>query len=166
MGSPVNPEFKQHNIAPVYSEHSRILILGSFPSVRSREDGFYYAHPANRFWRVLARLFSSKPPQSTVEKKDFLLKNGIALWDVISSCELVGSSDSSIKNVKVNDISRILECADIKEIYTNGSTAKKYYDRYLAKTVERQATLLPSSSAANASFSEEKLVVAWSVILK
>ena len=151
----------QHPIDPVYDEHSRILILGSFPSIKSRESEFFYGHPQNRFWRVLAAVFDQNTPQTIEEKTAFLLHNHIALWDVIGSCEISGSSDSSIKNVTVNDISCILKAADIRQIYVNGKTAEKFYHRYLRIRIGRNAICLPSTSPANASFGLDRLVDAW-----
>ncbi len=153
-----------HPIPPVYDDNSRILILGSFPSVASREAEFFYGHKQNRFWRVLATVFDTDIPESTEEKKAFLIKHGIALWDVIGSCDITGSSDSSIKNVVPNDISIILESANIKNIYVNGKTAMKYYNKYIRDKVNRDAVCLPSTSPANAAWSYEKLINAWKVI--
>ena len=112
-----------HPIKPVFDKDSRILVLGSFPSVKSREKGFFYGHPQNRFWRVTAQVFGEETPLSIDEKRSFLLRNHIALWDVIGSCEIDGSSDSSIRNVTVNDLSAILKTADIQEIFLNGKKA-------------------------------------------
>lgn len=153
-----------HTIDPVFNESSRILILGSFPSVKSREQGFFYGHPQNRFWKVVSAVFECPVPKTIEEKKLFLLKNGIALWDVIASCEVNGSSDSSIKNVLPNDISRILKKCDIKSIYLNGKTAEKYYKKYLLKKTECPAVSLPSTSPANAAWSTERLIDAWKII--
>ncbi len=153
-----------HPIAPVYDDRSRILILGSFPSVRSREDGFFYGHPQNRFWKVLAALFSSSEPLTIDEKKAFLLSHQIALWDVIASCDITGSADSSIKNAVPNDVARILQSAKIEKIFVNGKTAEKYYKKYLKETLLRDAVCLPSTSPANAIWTMEKLIEAWSVI--
>ena len=153
-----------HPFPPLYDENSKILILGSFPSVKSREQRFFYGHPQNRFWKVTAAIFQSPVPQTIEEKREFLLANGIALWDVIASCTITGSSDSSIRNVVPNDLSRIFETADIQKIFVNGKTAEKYYKRYTEKTVGRQAVCLPSTSPANAAWSLEKLIQAWSVI--
>ena len=150
-----------HPIAPVFDENSRILILGSFPSVRSREQKFFYGHPQNRFWRVLAHLLGEKTPVSIEEKKDLLLSHGIALWDVIASCEIVGSSDSSIKNAVPNDLSLILSAANIAAIYTNGKTAKKYYDSFLKDKYGIESVCLPSTSPANAAYSFERLCAEW-----
>lgn len=118
-----------HPIAPVFDERSQILILGSFPSVKSREAGFFYGHPQNRFWRVLAAVFDRAEPQTVEDKKRFLLSSHIALWDVIGSCEIEGSADSSIKNAEPNDLRVILDIADIRAIYVNGKTAEKYYNK-------------------------------------
>ena len=151
----------KHEIEPVYDKNSRILILGSFPSVKSREAGFFYGHPQNRFWRVLAAVFASETPQTIVEKRRFLLSHGIALWDVIASCEITGSADSSIKNVIANDLSPILAAADIRQIFVNGKTAEKYYRKYTEAATGRAAICLPSTSPANAAWSMERLIAAW-----
>lgn len=150
-----------HPIEPVYDKNSKILILGSFPSVRSREQGFFYGHPANRFWRVIAAVLDSDEPKSVDEKRAFLLSHNIALWDVIASCEIVGSSDSSIRDVRPNDIGRILRAADIRAIFVNGKTAEKYYDKYIKNSVQRTAVCLPSTSPANAKWSIDGLIREW-----
>lgn len=158
---------KLHNIDPVYSSDSKILILGSFPSVKSRESQFFYAHPQNRFWKVLTALYA---PDGGVEldtvdkKREFLLMNKIAVWDVIQSCEITGSSDSSIKNVKVNDLKRILSAANIKAIFSNGATSYNLYMKYCADKLGRPSVKLPSTSPANAAYSLERLIDAWSAI--
>ncbi len=153
-----------HPIEPVFNENSKILILGSFPSVKSREEMFFYGHPKNRFWTVLSRVFSEEEPESVEEKRAFLTENGVALWDVIASCDIEGSSDSSIKNVTVNDLRRILSRADIKEIFVNGKTAEKYYNKYIKDIIGREAVCLPSTSPANAAWSVDRLVSAWNII--
>ncbi len=150
-----------HPISPVFDEHSEILILGSFPSVKSREEGFFYGHPRNRFWQVMARVTGEKVPGSTEEKKAFLLRQRIALWDVIHSCEITGSSDASIRNVTVNDLSIILDRADIREICVNGRTAERFYRKYAQSGTGRPAICLPSTSPANAAWSLERLAEAW-----
>lgn len=155
-----------HNIEPVYNKESKILILGSFPSVKSREGEFFYHHPQNRFWRLLSLILNNPQPNSIDSKKKFLLNNHIALWDVISSCDIEGSSDSSIKNVVPNDISIILKNADIKAIFSNGATSYKYYKQYIEKTVGREAIKLPSTSPANASYTIDRLKTEWSLILE
>ena len=153
-----------HPIAPVYDAHSRILILGSFPSVKSREAMFFYGHPRNRFWKVLAAVLECPVPTTVEEKRRLLLDNGIALWDVIASCEITGSADSSIRNVVPNDLRPILEQADIKTIFANGNTAEKYFRMYQEPALGRPAVCLPSTSPANASWSLERLTQAWRVI--
>ena len=154
-----------HSIAPVCSPDSRILILGSFPSVRSREVGFFYGHPQNRFWKVLSLLFEESVPQSIDEKKHFLQAHGIALWDVIASCEIIGSSDASIRNVVPNDLSTVLGVAPVRAIFTNGATAHRLYRKFLRDNVGKEAVCLPSTSPANAAWSTERLAEAWRIIL-
>ena len=155
-----------HPIEPVFDQNSRILILGSFPSVRSREVGFFYGHPQNRFWRTLAGLYGETVPTDTDEKRTFLLRHGIALWDVIASCEITGSSDSSIKDAVPNDVRSILEVARIERIFTNGATAHRLYRRYLQEQTGFAATCLPSTSPANAAWTQSRLTDAWRVILE
>jgi len=150
-----------HPIAPVFDISSRILILGSFPSVKSREETFFYAHPANRFWRVIASVCGEGVPKTISEKKALLIRRGIALWDVIGSCEIVGSSDSSIKNVLPNDISIITGKCDIKKIFLNGKTAEKFFQEYTADKLNIPFAVLPSTSPANASYSYNKLLEVW-----
>ena len=156
---------EKHEIPPVYDENSKILILGSFPSVKSRENHFFYHHPQNRFWRVLAEIFSCEVPQTVEEKREFILSHNIALWDVIASCEIEGSADSSIRNVVPNDLTQILQFADIKQIFVNGKTAEKFYNKYIKEAIGKEAVCLPSTSPANAAWSIEKLVSAWKIIL-
>ena len=153
-----------HPIEPFYQENSKILILGSFPSVKSREQMFFYGHSQNRFWRVISSIFGEKVPNSIEEKKKLLENNGIALWDVIHSCEITGSSDSSIKNARPNDISKILKSANIQKIFVNGKTAKVHYNKYIKNEIGREAICLPSTSPANAAWSLDKLIEAWSQI--
>lgn len=155
-----------HPIPPLYDENSKILILGSFPSVKSREEGFFYGHPQNRFWRVISAVFHEDTPHTIEDKKAFLLRNQIALWDVIGSCDIKGSSDSSIRNVSANDLRVILDHADIRRIYVNGQTAYKYYRKYAERETGRTAICLPSTSPANAAWSAERLTDAWSCIRK
>lgn len=153
-----------HTIQPIYNRDSKILILGTFPSIKSREESFFYAHPQNRFWKVLALVFEQSLPNSIEEKTEFLLKNKIALWDVISSCDIVGSSDSSIKNVKVNDIGKILKIADIQKIFVNGNKAYQLYRKYIEPEFNISAVCLPSTSPANARYNLEKLLKDWQKI--
>ena len=150
-----------HPIPPFYDKESKILILGSFPSVKSREQMFFYGHPQNRFWKVIASVFSDKEPATVPEKKAFLRVHHIALWDVIGSCDIEGSSDSSIDNVIVNDISKILKMADIHGIFVNGKTAEKYYKRYIEQELGIKADCLPSTSPANAAWRVETLILNW-----
>lgn len=150
-----------HEFEPVFDEHSRILILGSLPSVKSREQGFYYGHPQNRFWQVTADVFGEPIPHSVPEKKAFLLRCGIALWDVIAECDIIGSSDASIKNAVPTDLSRILNKAPIERIYANGSTAEKLYLKYQQPLTGRDITRLPSTSPANAAWSAARLAEQW-----
>ena len=154
----------KHPFPPLYDKNSKILILGSFPSVKSREQMFFYGHPQNRFWQVIVSVFHCDLPKTIQEKQAFLHHHGIALWDVIASCEITGSSDSSIKNVVPNDISRILADAPIQNIYVNGKTAEKYYKKYIKQTIMREVVCLPSTSSANAAWSLERLVEAWKVV--
>ena len=153
-----------HPIPPLFDQNSKILILGSFPSVRSREEGFFYGHPQNRFWRVAASIYEEAVPDTIEKKRAFLLKNHIALWDVIYSCDIKGSSDSSIQNVTPNDIEIILNEADIKAIYVNGKTALKYYKKYTQPKINRPAICFPSTSPANAARDIESLIKAWRCI--
>lgn len=154
----------KHPIPPFYNPDSEILILGSFPSVKSREQMFFYGHPQNRFWKVLALVFDSVCPVTIDEKRSFLTANKIALWDTIAECEIVGSSDSSITNVVANDISLILNNSNVKNIFTNGKTSYKCYNEYILNNVGVKATYLPSTSPANASWSIDKLVETWKII--
>ncbi len=162
----MNSEKVRHPIPPVYDENSRILILGSFPSVKSREAGFFYGHPRNRFWKVLATVLAEQLPLTVEEKKAFLLRNHIAVWDVIKECRIKGSADASIEEVKINDLDRILDHADIRQIFVNGKTAEKYYLRYSEKIYGRKAICLPSTSPANAAWNLERLADEWECIRK
>ena len=150
-----------HGFEPVYDDACIVLILGSFPSVQSRENGFYYGHPRNRFWPLMAKLFADDVPQMSGEKKAFLLRHHVALWDVVQSCEITGSSDASIREVIPNDIRCILESAPIRQIYANGRTAHTLYTRWLQPVTGREAVCLPSTSPANAAWTMEKLEKVW-----
>ena len=151
-----------HPIPPFYNSDSEILILGSFPSVKSRETGFFYGHPQNRFWKVLAAICREDVPLTIEEKKAFLQRSRIALWDVIGSCEIEGSSDASIRNVVPNDLRIVLDHAPIRTICVNGKTAYHYYEKYVKPKICREAVCLPSTSPANAAWSLEKLQAEWS----
>lgn len=153
-----------HPFPPLYDKNSKILILGSFPSVKSREQKFFYGHPQNRFWKVTSSVFHCPLPETIDEKRAFLLSNNIALWDVIASCDIEGSSDSSIRNVLPNDLSPILETAPIQKIFLNGKAAQKYYNRYTLPVTGIEAFVLPSTSPANAAWTLDKLIDAWKVI--
>ena len=153
-----------HPIPPLFDASSRILILGSFPSVKYREGLFFYNHPQNRFWKVLAGVLEEPVPGSIEEKKIFLLKHRIALWDVIASCTIEGSSDSTIKNVVPNDLSGILSAADISRIFCNGGASFQYYKKYQEPRTGRAAVRLPSTSPANAAWSLDRLIREWAAI--
>lgn len=150
-----------HPIPPLYAQDSRVLILGSFPSPKSRAEAFFYAHPQNRFWRVLAALFDETVPRTMEEKIALLRRNRIALWDTIGSCEVAGASDASITNVVANDLHPILEGADIRAIFCNGATSHRWYNKLLRGELGREAALLPSTSPANAAWTLDKLIEAW-----
>lgn len=154
-----------HPIPPLYDGESRILILGSFPSVKSREGQYFYHHPQNRFWKVLAAVLGEETPATIEEKGAMLHRNHIALWDVIASCEIVGSSDSSIRNVVPNDLSPIFAAAPIQAVFCNGGTSYNYYKKYTRAATGFEAIKLPSTSPANASWSLERLTAAWTEIL-
>ena len=154
----------KHLLEPIYDTNSRILILGTFPSVKSREAKFYYMHPRNRFWKVIAEIVGNKECETIEEMKKMLIDNKIAVWDVIDSCEITGSSDASIKNVVPADLSIILDKANIKKIYANGDKAFKLYMKYSYPITKRDIIKLPSTSPANATFSLEKLVENWGQI--
>ena len=150
-----------HPIPPLYDADSRVLILGSFPSVKSREAAFFYGHPQNRFWRVMARVLGCETPGSVPEKAAMLHAHHIALWDVIASCDISGSSDSSIRNVIPVDIMAVLSAADIRAIYCNGAASYSLFMRYLAPLCGRTPVKLPSTSPANAAWSMERLYGEW-----
>lgn len=155
-----------HNLDPVYNENSRVLILGSFPSVRSREEGFFYGHPNNRFWKVLSLVFEEEIPNDIEKKREFLLRHNIALWDVIASCDVEGSADVKIKNAVPNDISHILSSSGVKTVFLNGKTAEKYYNKYMQDRYSVERITLPSTSPANASWSQERLCGEWKEVKK
>lgn len=150
-----------HPVKPLYDENSEILILGTFPSVKSREAEFFYAHPQNRFWKVMAKICGQDTPKTVEEKTKMILTNHFALWDVIKSCEITGSADSSIKNVVPADLSEILKTAKIKQIFVNGRKAEQLYIKFLEKDTGMKAVALPSTSPANAAWSEDRLYEFW-----
>ena len=157
------PEYKhiQRQFGPVYDKNSKILILGSFPSVKSREANFYYGHPQNRFWPLLSRILGTDAPQNTEEKKALLIKNNIALWDTLDSCDIIGSSDSSIKNAVPVDIVRVLNAADIRKIFCNGGASYTLFLRYLTPICGVTPEKLPSTSPANAAWTMDRLYNEW-----
>ncbi len=155
-----------HPIPPLFSKDSKTLILGSFPSVKSREAAFFYGHPQNRFWTVVAEIYGYEKPQTVEDKKKLILENKLALWDVIQSCEIEGSADSTISNVTANDLSVIISNSKVDRIFVNGKTAEKYYNKYTYPKTGIKAICLPSTSPANAAWSIERLVEAWKIISK
>lgn len=154
-----------HSIEPVFDTESRVLILGTMPSPKSREVQFYYGHPQNRFWRVLAAVLGEEVPQSVPEKKTMLLRHRIALWDVLAECEITGASDSSIRNPVANDLSVILDHAPVQAVFTTGATAWKLYTRLQKPHTGIEAVRLPSTSPANCAVKMEALTEAYKAIL-
>lgn len=160
----MRPEQIVHPIPPLYDAQSRILILGSFPSIKSREAMFFYGHPQNRFWPLLARLLKEQAPTSIEEKRALALRHHIALWDSIRSCTITGSSDSSVRDVVPNDLSVILDHSEVGRIYCNGALSHKMYMKYIYPTTGIEAVKLPSTSPANAAYSMDRLEKEWRVI--
>ena len=155
-----------HTLEPVFDAHSRVLMLGTMPSPKSREAQFYYAHPQNRFWPTLAKLFSEPTPQTGDERRTFALRRGIALWDVLQSCEIEGASDASIRHAVPNELSIVLDSAPIRAVFTTGRRAYELYNRLcLHKMTEISCICLPSTSPANRRISDAELLKAYSVIL-
>ncbi|MDE7273739.1 MAG: DNA-deoxyinosine glycosylase [Lachnospiraceae bacterium] len=157
-------EHVTHTFGPVYDQNSKILILGSMPSVKSREQQFYYGHPQNRFWKVLSAVFAETEPKSIEDKRGLLLRNHVALWDVIASCDIIGSSDSSIRNVRENDMRVILNRAEIDTIFLNGGKAYELFVKYCRQYIHEDKPMLvklPSTSPANAAWSLDMLTKAW-----
>lgn len=150
-----------HGFPPFYSESSKLLILGSFPSVKSREDGFFYGHPQNRFWKMLAAVYGEALPTDITQKKALLERHNIALYDVIYSCDIVGSSDSSIKNVIPANLSEIIGISQVERIILNGKTAEKFFRKYQDSSLFDMAAVMPSTSPANAAFSLQRLIEVW-----
>ena len=161
----MQPQSIIHPFPPLFDENSKTLILGSFPSVKSRESMFFYGHPQNRFWKVLAIIFNQPITQNIEDKKNLVLDNGLALWDSIHSCTVIGSSDSSIKDVIPNDIRDIIQNSNINRIFCNGALSHKMYMKYIFPDTGIKAVKLPSTSPANATFSLEKLVEEWKMII-
>ena len=157
----MRPERLKHTFAPVFDAHSRILILGTFPSVLSRAEGFYYGNPHNRFWSEMALLTGRPEPKDRAEKERLLLGSGAALWDVLSECAIEGSSDASIREEKPNDLSAVLGAAPVERIYLNGAAADRLYRKHFSGKIGLPAVRLPSTSPANAAWSLERLAAAW-----
>ena len=155
-----------HPFGPLFSENSRVLILGSFPSVNSREQQFFYGHPQNRFWKVIAALYHQEVPSTIDQKKKLILENHLALWDSIASCVVTGSSDASIREVRANNLSVILDHSPIRKIFCNGKTSWQMYEKWIRPVTGREAVCLPSTSPANAQWSLDRLIDSWSVILQ
>lgn len=153
-----------HSFDAYYQSNSKILVLGSIPSIKSRELGFYYMHPKNRFWKVISKVFEEKYPETLENKKEFLKRNKIALWDVIKQCEIEASSDSSISNVVPNDITSLLQQTKIETIYTTGKKAFDLYQKYIFPFTKIEAIYLPSTSPANAIFKEEELIQKYKIM--
>lgn len=153
-----------HEFPPLFDGESQVLILGSFPSVKSRQQKFFYGHPQNRFWKIMGSLTGEKEPGTIEEKRELALRHGIALWDVIEECDIKGSSDSSIRNVVPTDIPWLLRQAPIREIYTNGKLAGQLFEKYQTPACSRGALCLPSTSPANAAWTLQRLTESWSIM--
>ncbi len=153
-----------HPIPPLFNSDSNTLILGSFPSVKSREAMFFYGHPQNRFWKLLAKIFDEEIPQTVEQKKLLALSHNLALWDTIHSCTITGSSDSSVKDVVPNDISMILSQSKVTRIFANGALSYKLYQKHIFPQTGISAVKLPSTSPANAAFSLDRLYESWKII--
>lgn len=155
----------RHTFEPVWDAQSQILILGTFPSVKSRENHFYYGHPQNRFWKLLAGIYGEPVPETVEEKKGIVLRNHLAVWDVIGQCDIIGSSDSSIRNVVPSDVAGLLYKSSIHTVIANGAKAYELYQRYQAGQTGIEALKLPSTSPANAAWTLERLKEAWGAVL-
>lgn len=157
--------FVTHEFPALFDANSEVLLLGSIPSPKSREQGFYYGHPQNRFWKVLASVLNEPLPTTIDEKRSMLLKHHIALWDVLDSCTIIGASDTSIEDVVPNDIASLLAKTKIKRIFCTGAAAHKLYEKYCEKATSIKAIKLPSTSPANCAVKFEKLVEAYREIM-
>lgn len=154
------------NFGPVWDSRSRVLILGSFPSPKSREAAFYYGHPRNRFWPLMANLLDEPLPETVEDKSHLVLSHGIALWDVLESCEIRGASDTSIRNAVPVDIGTVTGAAPIGHIFCNGSASHRLYCEHLQSVTGIEAVKLPSTSPANAACGMEELISSWSIIIQ
>ncbi len=155
----------EHEFGPLFDENSRLLMLGSIPSPKSREVGFYYGHPQNRFWKVMAAVLEEPVPSTIPSKRAMLLRHGIALWDVLESCTIVGASDTSIDDVVPNDIASLVAKTKISQIFCTGATAHKFYQKYCEASVKIKAAKLPSTSPANCAVKMDALVEAYKAVL-
>ena len=165
MAADMEKQHVTHPFPPVWNADSRVLILGSLPSVQSRKNSFYYGHPQNRFWRMLGAVFAVKAPQTIEEKTAFLLTHRIALWDVIAACDITGSADSAIRNAVPNDIPALLDRCDARGVLLNGKTAAALYEKHFSHLTV-PSWVLPSTSPANAAWSLERLTAAWGPVLR
>ena len=154
-----------HPLEPVYNENSKILILGTFPSPKSREYGFYYSHPQNRFWKTVAQVLGAECPITIESKKDLLYTHGIALWDVLASCSITGADDSSIKNAVVNDFTLLFATANIRAVFTTGRKATSLFKFHCQDKYGYTPIYLPSTSPANCRLTQQELVLAYKCIL-
>ena len=154
-----------HTIPPLYDSHSRVLLLGSIPSPKSREIGFFYGHPQNRFWRVLAAVLGEPVPQSIEEKRAMCLKHHVALWDTIARCDIAGASDLSIRNAEPNDIGKLVRESESTRIFATGGKSAELYRKLIEPQLHIPITQLPSTSPANAAWSLDRLIEAYRVIL-
>lgn len=150
-----------HNFDPLYTPDSRVLLLGSMPSPKSREQGFFYGHPQNRFWRVLAAVLGETIPETIADKRALCVRHGVALWDVLASCDIVGASDAAIRNPVANDLRPILHGTQVRGVFTTGGTAWKFYHQLIEPMTGIPAGKLPSTSPANAAWSVERLTEAY-----
>ena len=164
-GAVLLTEHVKHTFEPVYNSESRILVLGTFPSVKSRENDFYYGNPQNRFWKVISGVLGCETPHTVEQKKQMLLDAGIAIWDVIESCDIIGSSDSSIQNVIPNKLDTLIANSAVTAIYANGSKAASLYEKYSIRETGMEIKCLPSTSPANAAYSLERLIEHWKIII-
>lgn len=162
----MEPTFVTHTFAPIYDAHSKVLILGTFPSVKSRENDFYYGHPQNRFWKVLCAICKAPLPQTKQQKIEFLLQHHIAIYDVVERCTITGSSDNSIKDVTPANLQPILQTTGEIPIFANGATAYKLYQKYIFPTLSYPITKLPSTSPANAVWRLDDLIATWGMALQ
>lgn len=160
----MEPKKTVHPIPPLYNENSEKLILGSFPSIKSREAMFFYGHPQNRFWKLIAKIFDEETPNTIEEKTKLILTHNLSLWDSIHSCVITGSSDSSVKDVVANNLSVILNNSRVGQIYCNGALSHKMYMKYIYPQTKIKAVKLPSTSPANAAFSIDRLYEQWKII--